>query len=150
MLSAPHAITGATIGASGAPLTACVPLAVASHFLLDLVPHWQETLPPYTPHRGTWVRVPVDLVLSVILIRRIARARPKRSRLIWISACGALVPDLDTLLYAVPGLRERVPFIGPYLRWHISLQHETSSLWGLAPQIGVVLGCLSLLSRNDG
>ena len=55
MLTTPHTTAGIALGAViGSPL-AVIPAALASHFLLDTAPHWQETLAPYMPNVDTLV-----------------------------------------------------------------------------------------------
>lgn len=140
MLTTPHATAGAALGALiGNPLYV-VPAAIASHFLLDTVPHWQETLAPYTPTRKTYVRAPLDFVLAVSLTALIAHWAPDRSSAVWLGALMANVPDLDVMLIVIPewkrGLLER------YWDWHCRIQRETGSLWGILPQLVVTCGSL--------
>jgi hypothetical protein len=148
MLLTPHAVVGATIGALVPNPVLSVQLALGSHFLLDTVPHWQETLPPYTPHRGTWVRIPIDAGLSVSLVEYIARSRRSAGAAVWITAGTAMAPDLDSVLYAIPRLVEGESALTRYLRWHVSIQRETASLLGLLPQILVILSCLIAVRRR--
>lgn len=44
MLITPHALTGAAITVLVPNPLVSVPLAIGSHFVLDMIPHWQETL----------------------------------------------------------------------------------------------------------
>lgn len=143
MLVSPHAATGAAIGALFPQATAAVPLSVASHYLLDTVPHWQETLPPYTPTRATWVRIPLDLGLALGLAAWIARSNPTRTKSVLLGALGAVAPDFDSAIVIIPRLRG-TGIVTAYLRWHTSLQRETASLWGLVPQIALIGLCLAL------
>jgi hypothetical protein len=146
MLITPHCVAGATLGKLvGRPLIA-IPLAVASHYALDLVPHWQETLPPYTPHAGTWVRIPIDLALSLYLVHLIAPSAGPNGWTIWLAALGGAAPDLDALIPLIPQKRALCGPVAHYLQWHVAIQRETASLWGLAPQLALVCACL-LLSR---
>lgn len=101
MLVTPHAVVGATVGVLIPARTPAISIALCSHFVLDTVPHWQETLPPYTPHRGTWMRVPVDLTLGVILTRWIARGSAERGH-IWCAALASVIPDLDFVWFLAP------------------------------------------------
>ena len=148
MLLTPHAVTGATIGALVPYPALAIPLAIGSHYLLDMVPHWQETLPPYTPHKGTWIRAPIDLGLGIGLVRVIARSRGDRTATIWLAAAAALAPDLDSLAHAIPSSNESGTLVRRYLRWHVKIQRETPSLLGLLPQILLVLLCLDWTKRR--
>ncbi len=136
MLTTPHATAGAALGALiGDPLWV-VPAAIASHFLLDSVPHWQETLAPYTPTKKTYIRAPLDIVLAVSLTALMAHWSPDRSSAVWLGALMANAPDLDVILIVVPEWKRGL--IKRYWDWHCQIQRETSSLWGLAPQIAVI------------
>ena len=73
MLVTPHALMGAAIGLRLKHPLRIIPVAVASHFLLDTVPHWQETLSPYRPTVATWIRIPIDLSLATLGVAWIAR-----------------------------------------------------------------------------
>jgi hypothetical protein len=148
MLVTPHAVVGATMGVL-VPARFAVCTAVASHFLLDAVPHWQETLPPYTPHRGTWVRVPIDMTLALILTRWIAR-RQVDSRKVWLAAFAGVVPDVDVLWFLAPRFLGRVGVLRRYVSWHADIQRETSRPAGIVPQLGVIALCGAILRSGLG
>jgi hypothetical protein len=76
MLTTPHSVTGAMIGALLPSPLLIVPVAIGSHFILDSIPHWQETLAPYIPTKSTYIRIPIDLVLAVGLVSLIAHWQP--------------------------------------------------------------------------
>lgn len=142
MLTTPHAVTGATIAVLLPHPLLCVPVAIASHFVLDSVPHWQETLAPYTPTRKTYIRIPIDLALALVLVAFIARLQPEHVGLIWTGAISANVPDFDSLLALKPHLQRG--WLGRFYDWHCAIQRETNSLWGLVPQIAVIALCLGV------
>jgi hypothetical protein len=148
MLITPHAVAGATIGALVPIRAVALSAAVSSHFLLDVVPHWQETLAPYTPHRGTWLRVPIDLALALAMTHVIARGSTS-GRNVWGSALAAALPDIDFLWFLAPSAFERLGPVRIYVDWHVAIQRETSRLWGLAPQLAVIFGCVAVL-RSGG
>jgi hypothetical protein len=144
MLITPHAVAGATIGALVRRPLIAIPLAIASHYTLDRVPHWQETLPPYTPHAGTWIRAPLDATLAFYLVHLMGRTADNSRVVIWIAAVSSTAPDLDSLLMLGPQLAHPWKPIDRYIAWHIRIQRETRSLWGLAPQAVLVAVCLWL------
>jgi hypothetical protein len=150
MLITPHALAGAAIGLRLKHPAKVIPVAVASHFLLDMVPHWQETLAPYRPDRATWIRLPIDVSLAALGVAWIARRGSKRHRgLAGAAVVGALagtLPDLDVLACVNP-LLLRSSFLKRYFFWHCAIQDETSHSWGLAPQIAVSLAALAVALR---
>ncbi len=151
MLITPHAVTGAAIGVRLKHPLKVIPVAMASHFLLDTIPHWQETLYPYRPHITTWIRVPIDLLLAVLGVAWIARRGKRHGRgLATAAVVGALagtLPDLDALACANP-LLLRNGFLKRYFSWHCGIQDETAHGWGLAPQIAVAVLALAVGLRS--
>lgn len=141
MLITPHSLTGATIAVLIPNPVISIPLSIGSHFILDTFPHWQETLYPYKPTKATWIRIPIDLALSILLIFWITTSHSNISSLIWINAFIANIPDLDSFTSLIPSLLKNKIFKS-YYDWHNKIQRETSSLWGLIPQIILSLVCL--------
>lgn len=141
MLTTPHSLTGATIAVLSPNPFLAIPLAVGSHFILDSIPHWQETLYPYKPNKLTWVRIPIDLALSLLLVGLIASAHPDRGTLVWLGALGANIPDLDSVVILIPGL-QGWKIIKNYWDWHCRIQKETASLRGVIPQLILSAICL--------
>jgi hypothetical protein len=144
MLTTPHAVTGAALGALLVNPVLVVPAAIASHYLLDTVPHWQETLAPYTPTWKTWTRIPFDLALAAGLVMLVAVWHPAAAGSVWLGAAAGNLPDADVLLIVVPKLKRG--WLAREYDWHCRIQRETASLWGLVPQAAVIAGALSLAS----
>ncbi len=141
MLVTPHAVTGATIAIIVPYPIVSIPLSLGSHFLLDTVPHWQETLPPYAQSRATWTRIPIDVALSIGLVWLIANAHPEKKLLIWVTALAAVIPDIDTLALIIPSLFKNR--LGKrYWDFHCAIQKETQSFVGILSQLLVSLLCL--------
>jgi hypothetical protein len=137
MLVTPHVTTGVALGAIiGNPIVV-IPVALASHFVLDSVPHWQETLAPYTPTWKTWVRMPIDFAIAGVIIALGLHLVPGHALGIWVGACFACAPDLDVLLIPYPQLKRG--WIEKHWDWHCAIQRETASLWGLVPQLAVIV-----------
>lgn len=136
MLTTPHAVTGAAIGALMPSPWLVVPVAIASHFVLDHIPHWQETLAPYTPTRRTYVRIVIDLTLAGLLVGLVASWHPHHTAVVWLGAVAANAPDLDTLTVLLPGLRRG--FVQRFWDWHCRIQRETSELIGVYTQLATI------------
>ncbi len=137
MLTTPHAVTGAALGALLVNPLLVVPAAIGSHFLLDMTPHWQETLAPYTPTWKTWTRIPFDLALAVGLVSLIVVWHPAAVGSVWLGAVCGNLPDADVALMVMPKLK-RGWLTERFFDWHCKIQRETASLWGVAPQVAVI------------
>jgi len=143
MLVSPHVATGAALGALIGNPFVVIPVALASHFVLDSIPHWQETLAPYSPTRKTFIRIPIDLLVSAAVILLAMQLQPHHAWAICLGALFASGADMDVLVVLYPKLKKGV--LEKYWDWHCALQRETSSLWGLVPQIAVVaLGIVTI------
>lgn len=143
MLSSPHAAVGATLGALIPNPWLVIPIAIASHFILDTVPHWQETLAPYTPTTKTYVRLPIDIALAVGITWLVAQWHPQSVSTVWIGAVSANIPDLDSLLVVIPHALEH-SLVKPYWDWHCRIQNETSQWLGVWIQVAVIAGALAI------
>ncbi len=136
MLISPHVTAGVVLGTIiGNPIIV-IPVAILSHFVLDSVPHWQETLAPYKPTRKTYLRIPFDLAIATAMVLLALNLQPQHALSIWLGAIFASGPDLDVIVIAFPQLKHGL--IEKYWDWHCAIQRETSSLWGLAPQLAVL------------
>src|SRR5215831_4343927 len=107
MLLTPHAIVGAVIGVCLKHPLKVIPVAILSHFLLDTIPHWQETLAPYRPGLATWVRLPLDALLALCGVAWIIRRSQQRggkalAASAIVGTLAGLAPDVDALACANP------------------------------------------------
>lgn len=140
MLVTPHAVAGAAIGILIPYPVVSLPLAFGSHYLLDMIPHWQETLPPYKASRYTAIRMVIDILLTAVCLLYLSSLFPLHTPSILLHALVGVLPDADVLIHQF-----RVqPFIShhwytAYWDWHCRIQRETGSVWGVLPQLAVVI-----------
>lgn len=145
MLVSPHVTAGVVLGTIiGNPIVV-VPVALLSHFVLDSVPHWQETLAPYKPTWKTYVRIPIDLAIALLVVLLAIWQQPHDALAIWLGAIFASAPDLDVMVVAFPQLKHGV--VEKFWNWHCAIQRETASLWGLAPQFAVLIVGIVVIYR---
>jgi len=140
MLVLPHVATGAALGALIGDPFIVIPAAIASHFILDAIPHWQETMAPYTPTWKTYTRIPLDIGLAVGLVIYAISLQPDLMPAIVLGAIFASAPDLDVITIKLPELQRG--FVKRYWDWHCKIQQETTSLWGVATQLTVLAACI--------
>jgi hypothetical protein len=133
-----HVLSGALVGAlARRPLTA-FGVGVASHFVLDAVPHWGDW---GSPSRFLRVAVPDGLV-SLALIGAFAAASPPERRLAVVAGmAGAALPDIDkptTLWFGWS------PFPAAVDRFHSGIQREARGRFPLELLAAGTFACAAL------
>lgn len=140
MLTTPHVVLGAAIATKIPNPLISIPLSFASHFLLDMVPHWNPHLNKEIkkfgkPTKKSTTLVIVDTTTSLILGSFIAyQAMPNINHTITILACClvAALPDLIEAPYFFFGMRHK--FFEKWISFKKSIQVDVSILPGLATQ----------------
>ncbi len=118
MLLTNHVLSGALIGALARRPVPAFAAGVASHFALDMVPHWGKW-----GSRRRFLRVAVpDGLISLAAMGAITAATPSDRRLAVLAGMtGAVLPDIDkptTLWFGWS------PFPVAVRRFHGRIQHE--------------------------
>jgi hypothetical protein len=143
MLEFAHALTGAVIGAKVSSPLAILPLAFVSHFLADLLPHWNPNLkmtkkkegPFYLPSSTVFLIV-IDSLTGLFLGLFLAfRALPdfNRALLVVTGAFLSILPDLAEAPYFFLGHKSR--FVSHLIKFQKDHQWKVSFLPGLLFQI---------------
>ena len=127
-----HAITGATVAAAiNRPLLS-LPAALLSHFVVDIIPHWNYKVPG-----GAQARIKVmvvDLCLSLGLLLILAMTVDAKPWLIFAGGLVAISPDIMWLEYfltgrpAMKGNPKRL--INRVRKFHLWIQWSETS-WGI-------------------
>ncbi len=118
MLLTNHVLSGALIGALARRPLPAFALGVASHFVLDAVPHWGDW---GSERRFLQVAVP-DGLISLAIMGAIAAATPSDGRLAVLAGMtGAALPDIDKPSNLWFG---RSPFPAAVDRFHWRIQRE--------------------------
>lgn len=148
MLETPHVVLGATIAAKvGNPLLA-IPLAFASHFLLDVTPHWNPHLNREIkkygyPTKQSVTIVFIDVIVSLALGLVIANhSLPDQTKAFWVlmGAFAAVLPDIVEGPYFFMGVKNDL--IMKWLKFQKSIQNDTSIVPGILSQVVVIAACL--------
>jgi hypothetical protein len=97
-----HALTGAAIGAVLQQPLLIVPLAVASHFILDMIPHFDHEVYRYG---GKYYRqiVTTDGLITIGAILALMFAFPAYALFIALGAISAVAPDIPWQYYYTHG-----------------------------------------------
>ena len=120
MLLTNHILSGALIGALARRPLPAFAVGVASHFVLDAVPHWGKW-----GSRRRFLRVAVrDGLVSLAAMGALTAVSPPDRRLAVIAGmAGAALPDLDKPVELVFG---RSPFPAAFDRFHMGIQDEAA------------------------
>lgn len=145
MLETPHVIVGAAIATKVGNPALAIPLALASHFLLEKVPHWNPHLNTETEKYGKPTRqstkiVILDATLAVTSAFFIAsKVLPDTGHFLTILFAGffAILPDVIEGPYFFLNMRSKA--IKSWINFQKSLQEDTTVLPGLATQLITVL-----------
>ncbi|OGM56522.1 hypothetical protein A3E46_00005 [Candidatus Woesebacteria bacterium RIFCSPHIGHO2_12_FULL_46_16] len=140
MLETPHVIVGAAIATKVVNPALAIPLAFASHFILEKVPHWNPHLNTETekfgkPTKKSTYIVIADASLALFSGTYIAyRALPNWGLFATIIAASfaSVLPDLIEGPYFF--LKARNETIKRWIRFQKSLQVDTSVVPGLLTQ----------------
>jgi hypothetical protein len=113
-----HVLSGALIGALARRPLPAFAAGVASHFVLDTMPHWGQW---GSQRRFLRVAVP-DGLISLAVAGALAAAAPSGGRpAVLAGMAGAALPDMDKPSRLWFG---RSPFPGAVDRFHSRIQHE--------------------------
>jgi len=120
MLLTNHVLSGALIGALARRPLPAFAAGVASHFVLDAVPHWGDW-----GSRRRFLRVAVrDGLVSLAAMGALAAVSPPDRRLAVLAGmAGAALPDLDTPAKPWFG---RSPFPAAVDRFNMGIQDEAA------------------------
>lgn len=153
MLETPHVFVGAAIAIAVPNPLIAVPLAFASHFILEMVPHWNPHLNTETemfgkPTRHSTAITAVDSTLALISGSFIAyQVLPNVGHSLTIlAACLASVfPDVMEGPYFFLNMRNT--FIKKWIAFQKSIQNDTTAFWGLLNQVIIILAVILWLKK---
>jgi hypothetical protein len=137
-----HVLSGALIGALARRPLPAFAAGVASHFVLDAVPHWGE----WGSHRR-FLRVAVtDGLVSLAVSGAFAAVSPPDRRLAVLAGmAGAALPDLDKPAKLWFG---RSPFPAAFDRFHMGIQDEAAHRFHVELLAAAALGSAVLITRS--
>jgi hypothetical protein len=141
MLETPHALLGAAIAVKLGNPALSIPIAFASHFVLEKVPHWNPHLNYETdkygkPTKNSTIIVVIDSSLALILGSAIAFSQPNTLMTInvLLSAFAAVLPDLIEAPYFF--LKERNnEYVKRWIKFQKGIQVDAPPILGLLTQI---------------
>jgi hypothetical protein len=153
MLETPHVLVGAAIATHFPNPLIAIPLAFASHFVLETVPHWNPHLNTETkkfggPTKKSTIIAGVDSSIALISGTFIAwQAQPNTGQAVLILACclAAVVPDLIEGPYFF--LKWRTSWAKKWITFQKSFQNDTTPFWGLLTQALTIFAAILWLKK---
>lgn len=141
MLELPHTVVGAAIAAKIGNPALSLPIALASHFVLDLLPHWNPHLNTELKNHGkitsrTTLFVATDVFLSLaggLLIASTVLPDTNRFILVILGALMGILPDLIEAPYFFLGLRWEP--IERLIKFQKSIQNDARPFLGVLTQV---------------
>lgn len=153
MLETPHVLVGAAIGTTVANPYLALPISLASHFVLDKVPHWNPHLNTDLEKSGRVSRkntlfVIADASLALLSGTMIASlGLPDKRAFVFVllSCLVAVLPDVVEAPHYFLNLRNK--HITRFIKWQKSIQNDTGFFWGITTQIFVIFASLLVVWR---
>lgn len=141
MLETPHVALGAAIAVAVPNPLISIPLAIASHFLLDMTPHWNPHLNTEMKKYGkltntTLSVIGLDLACAVILTGLLYKLGGNNSNIL-MGAFAGILPDVVEGPYFLFGLKNK--YIKIWIDFQKRVQTDANMFWGLLTQI-ITLG----------
>jgi hypothetical protein len=153
MLETPHVFVGAAIAVAVPNPLIAIPLAFASHFVLETVPHWNPHLNSETemfgkPTRRSTAITAVDSTLALVSGSFIAfQALPDIGQALTIMmACFASVfPDVMEGPYFF--MKMRNSFIKKWISFQKSIQSDTGPVLGFITQLITIFAAIFWINK---
>jgi hypothetical protein len=153
MLETPHVAVGAAIATKIPNPLIAIPLAFASHFVLEMVPHWNPHINTelkkfgHVTKKSTTIII-IDSTLALIFGSFIAyQALPNTGHAITILAASlaSILPDLIEAPHFFLGMDSK--FIPKWIAFQKIIQSDTTLFWGLLTQLSVIAAALLWLKN---
>lgn len=148
MLETPHIALGAAIAVAVPNPLVSIPLAFASHFLLDMTPHWNPHLNTEMKKYGkltlpTLMVIGFDLASALLLTAYLSfQVLPNNTLFvnILLSSFAAILPDIVEGPYFLLGWRNKI--LTSWMKFQKSIQSDASIFWGILTQVLTLVATL--------
>jgi hypothetical protein len=148
MLETPHALLGAAIAVKLGNPALSIPIAFASHFILERVPHWNPHLYTETEEFGkptsrSTAIATVDSIVALTGGSLIALSQLPNLYMtltVLFTAFAAVIPDVIEAPYLF--LNYKKPWLKKYILWQKSIQVDAGLYLGLLTQFLVIASTL--------
>lgn len=142
MLESPHVFVGAAIAAK-IPHPIAIPLAFGSHFLLDILPHWNPHINTEIkkfgkPTKKSTTLITFDSIFALISGFAISSTGNDQTHMFLILAASfaAVLPDVVEAPYYFLGQKSKL--VEKWIKWQKSIQNDVSPIPGLLAQVAII------------
>lgn len=145
MLTTPHLLVGAAIGAHFHNPMIIAPAAAASHFVLDSIPHLMGFIDVEDLDKKDIAIVAGDVFLGVSLVYLLTQNNPQ-GELMWLGAFCAMLPDFHHTFQVLFGPEK----LQKYDNWHLKFHYKKPMriIPGVATQIITILFSIVFVWRS--
>jgi len=142
MLELPHTLVGAAIATAIPNPAIALPLALASHFLTDYIPHWNPHLNTEFNTQGhislrSKVIVMLDAGLALMIGTYIA-SKSGHFVIVMLACFLAVAPDVAEIPYYFLGLKNIAPI-------KKLIEYQRAHQWNVRPVFGILFQILVIL-----
>ena len=153
MLETPHVAAGALIATKIPNPFIAIPLAFASHFVMDILPHWNPHLNKEMEENGyptkkSTVIVTTDAIIALGIGTFFAfKATPNygHSATILLACLASVLPDVVEAPYFF--LKTKGETMKKWISLHKSFQKDATPFWGLLTQAVTVIASTLLIFK---
>lgn len=147
MIITTHVLAGAAIGARTSHLSLALIFGLASHYLLDAIPHW-DYLDEFTEilNRKGFIKTIIDFIIGFILVLIFICSCYDRMAFISIAVLASILPDFIEFIYKATNFR----ILEPLSRFHrrIHAKKELSFKKALPINLFLILLSIFLLIKS--
>jgi hypothetical protein len=126
-----HTVFGSLIATTISEPAIALPLALASHFLMDAIPHYGEDPKAPRGSKAYYIRIAADLLASVIVLLFFLSLHPAHAWLLGACVVVAVMPDF--LWPFALFVKQKGP-LWAFFRFHKRIQTESRA--GIFVEIG--------------
>ena len=143
MVITPHMLVAAAVGVQSPNVWAAFIFGLISHFLLDMLPHWDYLERIKISRIVDLVKIGTDFILGTIIVLFFVWTFPQKLLIIF-AIIGALLPDILVFLYN----SFKIKWLKPFLQFHHKVQYwKGLSFWQGFPATLIVI-VVSILFLN--
>lgn len=148
MLETPHVAVGIALAVKATNPWLAIPLSLASHFVLDRIPHWNPHFYTETKKFGkpkkisTYIAVADELLAVLLTLFMAYKFLPDVSKSILILICSFLSVLPDQIKFPYFFMNQRRGILKKWVDFERSMQVEVAPFWGIITQVIIIITSL--------